>query len=132
MRLRGDYERTLDNYLQVFDSSQVLVCFYDAIAEDPVTLMHCITEFLGIPDFESNVIDSTIRVNSSPPHEIPDIVKQHLIEEYQPMIVRLSSRFGSYAADWADRYQQVSEQPKLLSGRRVPAMHPDTTASDTF
>lgn len=125
MRLRGDYERTLDNYLRVFDSSQVLVCFYDAISKDPVNLMQCITNFLGLPDLKTDLIDSATRVNSSPPREIPDIVKQHLIEEYQPMIVRLSRRFGSYSADWEERYNNGSERIRLLSEERVPGMHPE-------
>ena len=70
-RLRGDYERTLECYLKFFNSSQILVCFYDAIQRDPVRLMAGITSFLNVGPFLERDIDSERRINTSPSRKMP-------------------------------------------------------------
>jgi hypothetical protein len=66
MTLRGDYERTVDTYLKEFGSSQILVCFYDAIERDPVGLLAGVTAFLGIAPVGRGGIDGETRLNPSP------------------------------------------------------------------
>ncbi len=125
MLLRGDYERTLDHYLSVFDASQILVCFYDAISRDPDGLIRAITSFLGIRDFADATLDSKTPVNASPKREMPEQVRDHLLTHYSPMIHRLSQRFGSYAASWDSLY--ALDSPGGNTGTGVPgtaALHP--------
>lgn len=125
MLLRGDYERTLDHYLSVFDSSQILVCFYDAISRDPDGLIRSITSFLGIRDFADDTLDSKTPVNASPKREMPDAIRDHLLARYSPVIHRLSQRFGSYAASWESLYGLDSPADNAGAGVPAPpALHP--------
>ena len=98
--IRGDYERTLETYLRYFDSSQILVCFYDAIQANPSDLMLGITNFLDISAFKEGIVDSQALINASPLKEMPSRVKDYLAETYTPMIKRLANKFGSYARVW--------------------------------
>ncbi|MEL6160501.1 MAG: sulfotransferase domain-containing protein [Cyanobacteria bacterium J06623_5] len=116
--LRGDYERTLNNYLQYFDASQMLICFYEAIKYDPVGLMADITSFLDIPPFATDAIDHKRRVNSSKPRQMPKAVRDYLVETYAPSIDRLAGALGSYAEGWKMRHSQ------LVSSGAIAAEHP--------
>ena len=98
--MRGNYERTIDNYLKYFDSSQILVCFYEAIASDSIGLITGITDFIGVPQLPTFKIDSTSKVNASSNKKIPQDLKDYLIEKYAPMNNRLAKRLGSYATLW--------------------------------
>ncbi|MCF6238882.1 MAG: sulfotransferase domain-containing protein, partial [Candidatus Marinimicrobia bacterium] len=100
MSLRGDYERTIETYLTTFDSSQILVCFYDAIKNNPVGLMSDITKFLAIEPYGETVITNKVPVNPSPAHTIPQKVSNFLYETYAPMINRMAESFGSYSTIW--------------------------------
>lgn len=123
--LRGDYERIVDNYLKFFDSSQILVCFYDAISRDPAGLMSSITSFLGIRDLQVNAADLKERVNVSPEREMPKQVRDYLVEYYTPMAIRASQRFGSYASSWIDRYSDIPEHHWTGdSAPPMPTLHP--------
>ncbi len=125
MLLRGDYERTLDNYLQFFPSSQILVCFYDAISRDPEGLIDSIARFLGVREFPANLVDAKTRVNASPKREMPEPIREYLLKKYTPMINRFSQRFGSYAAAWESGESNGAES---ASGRHEaswpPTLHP--------
>ena len=124
--LRGDYERTLDVYLEHFDSDQILVCFYDAIQKDPVNLVSSITEFLGIESFEKSSINNRKRFNKSPQSLISKDVTRFLNEAYGPMIERLAARFGSYAIFWKTEVESLDNplyiQPQVEQFR--PTLHP--------
>jgi hypothetical protein len=102
MLRRGDYQRTLETFLQHFDRRQMLIGFYDAIGQDPAGLLDGITDFLGITPFDRTAIDNGMRVNPSEQAEMPAAVREFLTETYEPMIERLAERFGSYAARWRD------------------------------
>ncbi len=119
MFLRGDYERTLDNFLKFFDSSQILVCFYDAIKNDPTGLMSNITEFIFVNPFSETVINNKVPVNPSPAYTMPIKVRDYLHKTYDPIIKRIADTFGSYAANW-DRESNIEN----LANRLTPAVHP--------
>jgi hypothetical protein len=123
--VRGDYESTVDNYLQFFDSSQILICFYDAISNDPEGLMRSITSFLGVRHFPADAVDAKTRVNASPKLEMPEQIRDYLGEMYTPTIARLSKRFGSYASGWEARYSGDSGRDISSTGLAgPPALHP--------
>ncbi len=96
---RGDYEKTLNTYLKHFDREQILVCFYDAIQQDPTGLIAGVADFLSIGKCGER-IDSCRRVNASPARPVPKDIKRYLVDTYSPMIERLSDRLGSYALNW--------------------------------
>jgi len=126
MRLRGDYERTLAHYLKYFDTSQILICFYDAIRHDPDRLMADITAFLGVQPFAPTSINSETIVNKSPDHTIPDQVQEYLLETYLPMIGRMAKTLGSYPLLWEkagnDSSMDLSQE---CSGHEcAPTLHP--------
>jgi len=124
--LRGDYERTLNIYLDHFDSSQVLVCFYEAIKHDPIGLMSGITEFLGISPFAAAMINHQKRVNFSKPKPMPSTVKDYLLETYAPNVKRIAAAFGSYANIWEGGNRPVSVQSPRISSdfQMIPTLHP--------
>lgn len=123
--LRGDYERIVDNYLAVFDSSQLLVCFYDAISSDPGGLLAAITDFLDISPLRLGERELMKRVNVSPERPIPDSVKRILVAQYTPFIGRAARRFGSYAAQWELRYSSQSENEFWRASKHCsPAVRP--------
>ncbi|MEL6470231.1 MAG: sulfotransferase domain-containing protein [Cyanobacteria bacterium J06623_4] len=127
--LRGDYERTLNNYLQHFEASQILICFYEAIKYDPVGLMSDITTFLDIPPFATGAIDHKRRVNSSEPRQMPNAVRDYLVETYSPSIDRLANALGSYAEGWKMRHSVLasagaSTSPYQQLPNKPPTVHP--------
>ena len=111
---RGNYEQTLMTYLEHFDSSQILLGFYDAIQQDPSGLMSGITGLLGVAPFEHNSVDFRERVNASPAHKMSDSVMDYLSHEYAPMIHRMAEQFGSYAIAWSE-----SLHPARISSKTV-------------
>ncbi|MGK7943274.1 MAG: sulfotransferase domain-containing protein [Microcystaceae cyanobacterium] len=113
--LRSDYERTLDNYLAYFDSSQILVGFYDAIIDNQSGLLTGITDFLGVSPFEESLLNKEIYVNVSPSQSIPKEVKDYLVETYTPSIERLAKYLGSYAAKWYAELKNDGNQSSSTS-----------------
>ncbi len=122
--LRGDYERTITNFLSHFDSSQILVCYFDAIRQDKVGLMAAITDFLGVSRFDNDAIENQVPVNPSTPRQMPRKVHDHLTSVYEPMITRFARDYGSYAVDW----EQELEGERIEACRRghppPAAFHP--------
>ncbi len=107
--LRGDYERTIDNFLQYFNSDQMLICFYDAIQYAPCKLMNDITRFLDVAPFEKGAIVNSIPVNSAPSHPMSRQVKAYLVELFGPKIEKMADRFGSYATIW-NKENSISDE----------------------
>ncbi len=101
VKIRSDYERTINTYLEHFNSQQILIGFYDAIIHDLPGFLSDITDFLEIDKFEQSLINNQKKVNVSPAKEIPLKVKEYLIETYTPMIDRLGDKYGSYAQLWS-------------------------------
>ena len=122
----GDYERTLDTYLKFFDSSQVLVCFYEAIRFDPVGLMSGIFSGLGVTPSKTDSITNDVRINASPARNIPSRVKDYLIETNTPLMDRFKHRFGSYANLWDGKLNldNMLSQGDYSTTRLPPVLHP--------
>lgn len=126
MTLRGNYERTIDAYLKYFNTSQFLVCFYDAIIFDPLGLMAAITDFLEITPFDKSAVDNATRINPSPAYKLPVKIKEYLGETYTPMINRIAEKFGSYATRWIGSKNSIEKAPssKSQSIQFPPSFHP--------
>lgn len=123
---RGDYELTIDTFLKYFDSSQILVCFYDAIKCDPSGLMNGITTFLDVAPFKETAIDSETLVNPSPARKMSSEVRDYLVETYTPMTIRIAKTFGSYAKIWAgiEGPFETNSQRTRTAYRLPPTVHP--------
>jgi hypothetical protein len=112
--LRGDYIRSINNYLEVFDKSQLLICFYDAIIENPKLLIKeiidhitCNNEIISIDNLDlSRVINPTKKL------DMPDIVLDHLKKKYKNDIKELSDLFGGYFNKWYENSYQIKSQNK--------------------
>lgn len=104
-RRHGDYERTLEVYLRHFGREQLLVCFFDAIAEDPGGLLGDVTRHLGLPPLAVDADALTAPVNRAAAAPMPAVVRRHLTERYAPMVRRLAGRFDGYPRRWLRRLE---------------------------
>lgn len=96
---RGDYLKTLDVFAEVFDPSQILVGFYDAIAAEPGALLSAVAGHIGVsPDGFAARGDK--RVNSSRARDMPPEVRAALVEKYLPQIEGVIARLGGRARAW--------------------------------
>jgi hypothetical protein len=125
MSLRGDYERILDKYMKFFDSSHVLICFFDAIKNDPTGLMLQITKFIGIKPYEKIVVNNKIPINPSPDYDMPLMVRDYLYTIYIPTIKRMAEKFGSYAKTWdGENICEITQTRENINNELLPAIHP--------
>ena len=104
MRLRGDYLRTLEVFKRHF-SGRILLGFHDAISAQPVDLLDGVTTFLGVAALDPDSIDPA-PVNTAPARAMPEALRSHLVERYEPMMAQLAARCGGYAEAW---YEQLND-----------------------
>ncbi len=65
--LRSDYIRTIDNYLSTFRKEQLLICFYDAISDNPKKLLNNILKHIcGDAPISISHLNLKSIVNKSP------------------------------------------------------------------
>ena len=108
--LRSDYLSTLRNYEQVYPKDQILVGFYDAIAEQPVQLMEEVVGFIG---GDTSQIEKYCQLEKkftvSPAVPMPQEVRAYLKEKYRSQIEQLAHRYGSYCQRWCEElYEEQS------------------------
>ncbi len=116
---RGDYPKIIGNYLNFFDSSQILICFYDSIEEKPVELLNGVCAFLGIPSVADNRERLSARYNVSPAREMPPEIRSHLERIYKPSIEDMAERYGGYFNAW--RQNLGRERPASTRPFNFPA-----------
>jgi hypothetical protein len=100
-RLRGDYLRTLENWLGAFPEELLLCGFFEEVTADPQGLLVRVFRHLGV----SEAVDwaqfpLAEKVNEGPGTEIPPHYRAFLEELYAPEIERLHDRFGEKVAGW--------------------------------
>ncbi len=99
--LRSDYIRTIDNYTSVFGNEQILICFYDAISDNPETLMNDILKHIcGDTSISIGHLNLKSRVNESRTIDRPKEVEDHLKNKYHSQIKELSEKYGGYFTKW--------------------------------
>jgi len=113
--------------MRYFDSSQILICFYEAISSDPTGLLSGIAKFLDIDSFKEASVSNQTRINSSPAYPMPAEVKNYLLDIYAPAIQRLAKVFGSYAIFWQGAGSSdnlaLARQKKSTSMQFSPTIH---------
>lgn len=101
---RSDYLTILSTWESAFPPDQMFVGFFDEIVESPERLLKSVYEFLGVPSGDQYIWPSIReKQNASPPRPMPAEVEFALATKYEPLIARLSDRFGGHATRWLDQ-----------------------------
>lgn len=116
--LRSNYIHTMENYSRIFPKNQILVCFYDAIKDNPLNLLNEIVKFIG---GNTNHIEKycnvSQKVNVSKEMEMPIAILDFLKEKYHGQIQHLAEVYGGYCSKWySDLYEEhnVNKVEQLL------------------
>lgn len=116
--LLSDYIRTIDNFLSVFESNQILICFYDAIVDTPAILINEIVKFIT-NDASISLSHTTFTqlVNKSPKINCPPNIENYLKKKYYTQIKTLAESHGGYFSKWLmDTYgEESTNQSKITS-----------------
>ncbi len=114
--LRSNYTRTIDLFSKYYPKENILLGFYDAIAEQPKNLLHNIVEFLG---GDTSNIEEKCEIkeinNISLKMEMPCEVREFLSQKYKPLLADLSNRYGEYCTRWAQDSPENNKSFTLLS-----------------
>ncbi len=107
-QLRSDYLRTIDLFLTCFDSKQLLIGFYDAIAEQPAELLSKVLRHIGAIDTSSHRNLHKVE-NKSRPIDMPEDYRVYLEGKYCGDLEELARRYGGYAARWLSCYKDAEQ-----------------------
>ncbi len=108
---QGEYLRTLCKYTQYFRPEQILVIFYDAIAQQPARLLAMVHEFLGVRSIPLDPATLAERVHAaSHPLPCPEAVRARVSSAYRPQLETLARLFGGYAWDWLNSGPGAEDQ----------------------
>ena len=120
--LRSDYINTISNFSKVFPKEQILICFYDAIIDNPEMLLDTTIKFI-CGDIPISIRHLELRsvYNKSRKIDIPQKVKKFLKDKYYSQIRQLAEMYGGYFNKWyEDTYGEVSSNNNK---RILPTMH---------
>ena len=101
--LRSDYLRTLNNYSEVYKSSNILVGFYDAIIDHPNIFLAEVVDFLGGKKNQIQPLKLNRKINVSKKEVINQEILNYITEKYANNINNLSKIFGGYCSLWKNR-----------------------------
>ncbi|MEL6168317.1 MAG: sulfotransferase [Pseudomonadota bacterium] len=116
--VRGEFRQTIEAYLEVFRPDQLLVGFFDAIAQDPHGILADLCAHLGVPGFAFPKAGEAINA-AAKESDIPAAVRDHFASVYEEQNAFMADRFGSYALDWARRGSARSDRPATVRCDRV-------------
>lgn len=113
--LRSDYLMTLENYEKVYPKDQILVCFYDAIAEQPAVLVEEVVRFIGGDTGNiAKYCQLEKQYTVSPSVAMPPEIRAYLKEKYRNQTEQLAGRYGGYCQRWyEDLYGEKGADSKL-------------------
>ena len=121
--LRSNYLRTIDLYLDFFDSSQLLLGFYDAITDQPEALLSEILKHVGA---KNNAKHGNIRQvnNKSRSSDMPESYQKYLEDKYYDDLKELANRYGGYASKWLSFSEKKQAEQTDGANRLSPVAHP--------
>lgn len=119
---RSDYLRTIDLYLDSYNSDQMILGFYDALSDQPQALLSALLKHLGAKDTQYRRGLEQFE-NKSRQIEMPQVYREYLESRYRNEIKQLADRYGGYAAKWldpvssqgAEQSDQVDLPPPVIS-----------------
>ena len=87
---RGDYEKNLRNWYQVFPKEQIYIEYFENIISQPEQVITRILRFIGIQDVESyDQYGLHKKINANKSGTMPAEVLELLIEKYSPLLKSL-------------------------------------------
>lgn len=116
--LRCDYINTIKNYSNIFPKNQILICFYDAIKDNPLQLLKEVVKFIGgNPENVEKYCDVMQKVSVSRKIDMPIEVYTFLKEKYYSEIKQLAEEYGGYCNKWYveinNRSDYIENEPLL-------------------
>jgi len=113
--VRSNYIKTLNNYRIVFPEEQILVCFFDAIKENPERLLLDICNFVGYrPKVSMSDIIIRKKINKSKKPEIPERAYSALKLKYFNPIKIMHQEIGGYCTKWYNDLNDEETNPEIL------------------
>lgn len=99
--IRGDYKKVIETWEYCFDRNQILYLFHDDVSAAPREQLNKVCDFLGLaPDKLPDPRNDAQRFNASPHFELPDDLRQKLIEYYDVQVRFLEKKFGRDLSHW--------------------------------
>jgi hypothetical protein len=119
--LRSNHLQALDTWQSVFPPEQLLIAFFEDIAEKPEELLLRVYQFLGITRSEKYISPNVrIKVNPAGIYKTPIPERFHIFLAKQQIdqLRELNRRFGGPAAEWLRKAELILEERKDNSGGR--------------
>ena len=125
---RSDYLATLRRFAQVYPAELLRIGFYDAILEQPLTLLKEVTDYLGpVPEADlARYCQVGLVHNSSRVVDCPQEISDFLKDQFQSMMAELADLLGGYATQW---HQHLLGNTVVKNPLQMPAA---TTAWPKF
>ena len=101
VRRRGDHAAVLDAWSEYVPQEQIMIGWFEEIAEDPAGLLERIHGFLGV---DSIPVDTSGVVRPGVPVPMPDGVRDELVAMLKSELEGLARRFGSPCERWLARW----------------------------
>jgi hypothetical protein len=106
--LRSDYLRTIQLYKKYFNS--IFIGFFDAIIEQPDELLINIFNYLELDIEEIKSFEGlNKKVNTSMPIDMPQDIKNLLLDMYCQNIKELSEVYGEYFLKWKEPERYIKK-----------------------
>ncbi len=101
--LRGDYERSISNWTQVFNSDNLLILSFEDIHQSPQSLLEKCCQHIGVPNFSNKtlqVINPEKKVFSGSSNTLNPVLQEHLKALYKDKIQSLSTTLNRDLSHW--------------------------------
>jgi len=103
----SDYAGNLERWSSCYPVDQILVGFYDQLAEDPVGLLQDVHRFLGLKT-NMDLVPAGVRErhNAGRDSSVPDRLARIMARAFHDQVCRLDRQLGSpYTARWLARIE---------------------------
>lgn len=99
---RGNYARCLENWLKLFDNSQILLVDYEAISSSPREVISDVLKHIGLPGDSDYLNNSEIRkkIFSNQGESMREIFKVKMLQHYMPSIEKLEKLTNTDYSHW--------------------------------
>lgn len=116
---RNSYSQSLSNYKSIFPKNHLFLGFYDAIVEQPKTLIDGVVNFIGAEIDLINEESIDKKINASPKQLMPEDIYSYLKQKYFSEIATLSEAYGGYCNQWFLKH--YSTETQATSSKTYPA-----------
>ncbi len=101
--IRGNYEATIKAWEQHYPSGQILYLFHDDIEVNQREQLQGVCRFLGVDAGKlPPASQDGQRVNVAPEQDMPQFVRDALLQHYRSDIAFLEKKFDRDLSQWVD------------------------------